>query len=166
MWNLCEELRAGRKLGVEQDIHIASNSSNTQFGKYELFQCIKSAEKLFTFVVLVFCQCSALTWVSNPMTKGVRKRVWPEARDSNKAASSQIALGCQRATALISCHFLSLIALSRGRIGSSAIVRKWEHTAGGKGDQQHSSGPTQISLNHLSHQCPTFFSSVSKVRYL
>lgn len=73
--------------------------------KYELFQCIKSTEQLFTFVVLAFCQLSALKWLSKPMAKGAEEGAWPEARGDKKAVCSQMALGCYRAPACISCCF-------------------------------------------------------------
>lgn len=98
--------------------HIGSGSSNTQFGKYELFQCIESAEQLFTFVLLVFCQLSALKWFSKPMVKGAEEGVWPEARGDKKAASSQMALGCYRAPACISCCFHLPLARQEVRWGA------------------------------------------------
>lgn len=94
MWSLHGKLRSGRKLGVEQDMHIVSNSSNTPSGKYEMFQYIKSVGKRFTPVLLDFCQLRALKWFSKPMTKGLGERVWSEAKDSSITASSWIAFGC------------------------------------------------------------------------
>lgn len=82
MWSLRGELRSGRKLRVEQDIHTASNSSDTPFGKSELFQYIKSVGKLLTSAVSVFCQFNALEWHSNPVTKGAGESVRSEARGS------------------------------------------------------------------------------------
>lgn len=94
MWSLHGELRSGRKLKAEQDTHIVSNSSDTPFGKSELFQYIKSVGKLLTSAVLVFCQFNALQWHSNPVTKGAGESGRSEARDSNKTASSWIVFSC------------------------------------------------------------------------
>lgn len=114
-----------------KDFHIGSDSPNTQFGKYEHFQCIKSAEQLLTFVLLVFHQLSALKWLRWPMAKGAEEGLWPEARGDKKADG----LGVLQSPSL---HFL-LLSPATGLSGAG-LCKEMEHTAAGKGEQQHSSG--------------------------
>lgn len=113
MWRI----QGRQKTGIEQNIPIGNYSSNTQFGKYVYSQCIKSAEQLFTFVVLVFSQLSALEWLSKAMAKGAEDRVWPEAGGDNKADG----LGVLQSPSL---HFLLLspaTGLSGAQMGSGAM---------------------------------------------
>lgn len=103
--------------------------------KYELFQYIKSTEQLFTFVVLAFCQLSALRWLSKPMAKGAEEGVWQEV--TRRQSAVRWPWGATEPQPVFPAAF----TFHRSSEGKQGYVRKWEHTAAGKGEQQHSSGP-------------------------
>lgn len=124
MWSLCHVKNSGQTENWRlKDIHIGSDSPNTQFGKHEHFQCIKSAEQLLTFVVLVFCQLSALKWLRWPreLRRGFGQR--------QEVTRRQMALGCYRAPACISCCFH--LPLACQELG---YVRKWNTQLQEKGN--------------------------------
>lgn len=92
------------------ETHIGSDSSNTQFGKYELFQCIKSAEQLFTFVVSVFCHLRAVKWLSKPVAKDAEEGVWPKQEATRRQPAVRWPWGATEPQpvfpAAFTCHWL------------------------------------------------------------